>query len=150
MSRQASPPITNDPDCTLYDGYFYTTPQNYTWQLQCSNSYDGTILGKTTDTTDLGSCVAECINYNRANAPGACIAVTFSGSYSLADTVCTQYSSVAQTYLASEDGGEYTRLSDIYMLYPSCSDGHFMKQRLPRIFASESDWLYWSGTNGMH
>ncbi|KIW72950.1 hypothetical protein, variant 2 [Phialophora macrospora] len=105
VTRQASPPITTDPDCALYDGYFYTTPLNYTWQLQCSNSYSGTVVAQTTDTTDLGSCITECANYNRDNAPGACVAVTFSGSYSGSDTVCTQYSSVDEVYLASEEGG---------------------------------------------
>ncbi|EXJ64574.1 hypothetical protein A1O7_00911, partial [Cladophialophora yegresii CBS 114405] len=103
--RQSAPPITIDPDCALYDGYFYTTARNYTWQLQCSNSYGGTILAQTTDTTDLGSCISECVTYNRDNTPGACVAVTFSGSYSGSDTVCTQYSSVDEVYLASEEGG---------------------------------------------
>ncbi|ETI28518.1 hypothetical protein G647_00968 [Cladophialophora carrionii CBS 160.54] len=105
VTRQSSPPITTDPDCALYDGYFYTTPRNYTWQLQCSNSYGGTVLAQTTDTIDLGSCITECVNYNRDTTPGVCVAVTFSSSYSGSDTVCTQYSSVDEVYLASEEGG---------------------------------------------
>ncbi len=88
------------------DGDPQVTSRNYTWQFQCSNSYDGTIVAQTTDTTDLSSCINECVNYNRANTPGACVAVTFSGSYSTYDSVCTQYSSVDAAYLASEEGGE--------------------------------------------
>ena len=106
ISRQSSPPITTDPDCTIYDGYFYNTPHNYTWQLQCSSSYDGTIVGRTTDTADLSSCITECVNYNRAHTPGACTAVTYSGSYSGVDSICTQYSTIDQTYIASEEGGQ--------------------------------------------
>ncbi|EXJ70615.1 uncharacterized protein A1O5_06686, partial [Cladophialophora psammophila CBS 110553] len=103
--RQSSPPLTTDPDCTVYDGYFYVTPRNYTWQLQCSNTYDGVILAQTTDTTDLGSCIEECVNYNRLNTPGACLAVTFNGAYATADTVCTQFSDVTSVGIASEEGG---------------------------------------------
>ncbi|KIX97037.1 uncharacterized protein Z520_07151 [Fonsecaea multimorphosa CBS 102226] len=104
VSRQSSAPITTDPDCTLYDGYFYLTPQNYTWQLQCANTYDGAIIAQTTDTTDLGSCIEECINYNRQNTPGACLAVTFNGAYDTADTVCTQFGEVDSVGIASEEG----------------------------------------------
>ncbi|KIW77836.1 hypothetical protein Z517_07669 [Fonsecaea pedrosoi CBS 271.37] len=103
-SRQSSPPLTTDPDCTLYDGYFYVTARNYTWQLQCSNTYDGVILAQTTDTTDLGSCIQECVNYNRQNTPGACLAVTFNGAFATADTVCTQFSDVISVGIASEEG----------------------------------------------
>ncbi|KIW90339.1 uncharacterized protein Z519_08983 [Cladophialophora bantiana CBS 173.52] len=105
VSRQSSPPFTTDPDCTLYDGYFYVTPRNYTWQLQCSNTYDGVILAQTTDITDLVSCIEECVNYNRLNTPGACLAVTFNGAYATADTVCTQFSDVTSVGIASEEGG---------------------------------------------
>ncbi|OQV02887.1 hypothetical protein CLAIMM_08006 [Cladophialophora immunda] len=105
LSRQSSPPLTTDPDCTLYDGYFYVTARNYTWQLQCSNTYDGVILAQTTDTTDLGSCIEECVNYNRQNGAGACLAVTFNGAYATADTVCTQFSEVTSVGIASEEGG---------------------------------------------
>ncbi|OAP59546.1 hypothetical protein AYL99_06844 [Fonsecaea erecta] len=108
-SRQSSPPITTDPDCTQYDGYFYVTPRNYTWQLQCASTYDGTIIAQTTDATDLGSCIEECVNYNHQNTPGSCLAVTFNGAYDTADTVCTQFSDVAAVNIASEEGGRYTQ-----------------------------------------
>lgn len=116
VARQSPPPITTDPDCNLYDGYFYVTPRNYTWQLQCANSYGGNMIVQTTDTTDLGSCISECVNYNRANTPGACVAVTFSGSFSTADTACTQFSSVTDVFLASEEGGESFQGSGIWTL----------------------------------
>jgi hypothetical protein len=100
-----SPPITTVAECDEYDGYFYLTPQNYTWQLQCTTNYYGDIVSQAT-TANFSDCIGTCVEYNEATSPGSCLAITFNGADDAAVGLCTQYSDVTTVYLADEEGGK--------------------------------------------
>ncbi|KEF58156.1 uncharacterized protein A1O9_06080 [Exophiala aquamarina CBS 119918] len=91
------------PQCDLYNGYFYVTPQNYTWQLQCTTNYEGDIVF-VGDSVGFGACINTCIDHNRATAPGACLAVTFNGPNDGAVGSCTLWSDISNVLLAYEEG----------------------------------------------
>lgn len=114
-------PITTVPQCDLYDGYFYVTPQNYTWQLQCTTNYEGNIVSEG-DTADFGQCISTCAAYNQATLPGACLAVTFNGPNNGAVGMCTLWSDIFNVLLAYEEGSKHPQFLD-YILQSNLTQG---------------------------
>jgi hypothetical protein len=97
----------------MYDGYFYVTPRNYTWQLQCTTNYEGDILS-VGDTANFSKCINACIDHNRATAPGVCLAVTFNGPNDGAVGSCTLWSDIFNTLLAYEEGSKHLPIPQIH------------------------------------
>jgi hypothetical protein len=106
LPRQTAPlPVTTVAECDTYDGYFYITPGNYTWQLQCTTNYVGDIISQS-DAASYSACIDACVQYNADIAPRACLGINFNAASRTAVGLCTQYSDVQELLLASEDGGK--------------------------------------------
>jgi len=102
----------------MYDGYFYATPQNYTWQLQCTTNYEGDIVS-VENTANFSACITACIDHNRATSPGACLAVTFNGPNDGTVGSCTLWSDISNVLLAYEEGSKYLPFSQIHAKEPT-------------------------------
>ncbi|KIW15475.1 hypothetical protein PV08_05521 [Exophiala spinifera] len=118
-SRQTAPLlVAPTAECDQYDGCFYVSSGNYTWQLQCTTNYIGSIIS--TDNADsLAACIESCVTFNAANEPGACLGINFNAANHAAVGQCTQYSDVQDLLLASEEGN--VQDSALLILGP---DGH--------------------------
>jgi len=116
LPRQTAPlPVTTVAECDTYDGFFYITPGNYTWQLQCTTNYDGSIISQS-DAASLAACIDACVQYNAATTSGACLGVNFNAANHAAAGLCTQYSDVQDLLLASEEGSKRAPTSQYHAL----------------------------------
>lgn len=105
LHPRQSPPITTVAQCDQYDGYFYLTPQHYTWQLQCATNYYGDIISQS-NTANFSDCIGTCVNADLTASPATCAAITFNGPNDGALGLCTQFSDVTNVYIADEEGSK--------------------------------------------
>lgn len=104
QSDSAPPPTTTVAQCDEYDNYFYVTPENYTFQLQCETNYDGPQITQYYPMTNLTLCIESCVAYNLRSPPKICRGVNFNAAFGSADGQCTLYSQVTDEEVADEDG----------------------------------------------
>ena len=66
-------------------------------------NYDGNLISQQ-NADNYAACIVQCVDYNRVNGAGACLAITFNGPNDGAQGLCTLWSTVTDVLLAYEEG----------------------------------------------
>lgn len=135
-SRQTAPlPIAPTAQCDQYDGYFYVSSSNYTWQLQCTTNYIGSVIS-TENANSLAACIENCAAFNVANEPGSCLGINFNAANDAAVGQCTQYSDVQDLLLASEEGSKKIQKRNIQTSFSRRA----FTLKIPHTFGNRAPW----------